>query len=227
MKNLCTAVLLALLGMTGTSRAATYTFNFSNGFANTGTVPDGNATGWSDTRTLSGIADGSILDLDVSLDIAGGYNGDLYIYLTHDSGFSILLNRVGRTSANPFGYSNAGLNVTFDDAAANGDVHLYQNVIGYSALISNGNSWTPDGRNVNPLMTLDSDTRTQMLSAFNGGNPNGSWTLFVADLSGGSQATVVNWGLTVTAVPEPSSCVIAMAGGLALFFRRIKPPLMD
>ena len=131
MKNLRAAVLLALLAMTAASRAATYTFNFSSGFANAGTILDGNATGWSDTRTLSGIADASIVDLNVSLNIAGGFNGDLYVYLTHDSGFSVLLNRVGRTAANAFGYSNAGLNVTFDDAASNGDVHLYQNVAGY------------------------------------------------------------------------------------------------
>jgi len=222
MKNLRPAVLLALMAMTAASRATTYTFNFSSGFANAGTVPDGNTTGWSDTRTVSGIADASIVDLNVSLNVAGGFNGDLYVYLTHGSGFSVLLNRVGRSSANAFGYSNAGLNITFDDAASNGDVHLYQNVVGYSTLIVNGSSWTPDGRNINPLLTLDSDTRTQTLSSFNGGSPNGNWTLFVADLSGGSQATVMNWGLTVTAVPEPSSWGIAIAGGFALLFWRIK-----
>jgi len=35
-------------------------------------VPDGNVAGWSDTRTLSGITDLQITDVNVRLELAGG-----------------------------------------------------------------------------------------------------------------------------------------------------------
>src|SRR5688572_4200414 len=98
-------------------------YSWNSGFANNGYVPDGNTTGWADTRTISGLAE-EISDVNVTLNVSGGYNGDLYVYLQHDSGFSVLLNRVGRTTTTPFGYGDAGLNVTFnDDAAQTTDIH--------------------------------------------------------------------------------------------------------
>jgi len=145
---------LALLLTALPSFAVPLTFSWNSGFANAGVVPDGNVTGWSDTRTLSGITENSILDVNVTLHLTGGWNGDLYAYLTHASGFSVLLNRAGRTSGNTFGYGDAGLNVTFDDAAANGDIHLYQSVGGFATSIANGSGWAPDGRNGSPLGIL-------------------------------------------------------------------------
>jgi len=47
-----------------------------------------------------------------------------------------------------------------------------------------------------------------------GSNPNGTWTLFVTDLSGGNQSTLVTWGLTVATVPEPQTWTM-LGGGLA------------
>lgn len=178
--------------------AVPYSTSWNSGFANAGVVPDANVTGWSDTRTVSGIAENSILDVDVSLHLSGGWNGDLYVYLAHSSGFSILLNRAGRMAGDAFGYGDAGMNVRFDDAAAN-DSHLYQQAAGYPGALSNGSSWSPDGRNGNPLSTLDTDARTAMLGSFNGLNPNGGWTLFVADLSGGDLSTVIEWSLHIEA----------------------------
>ncbi len=60
---------------------------------------------------------------------------------------------------------------------------------------------------------LDTDTRTRFLSGFNGMNPNGTWTLFVADMSGGGVSTVTAWGRDITAVPEPGE---ALGTGLLL-----------
>ena len=214
----------ALTGFGGDATAALYSSVYSSGFVNGGIIPDGNTTGWSDTRTLSGITDTTISDVNVSLIVSGGYNGDLYAYLTHSSGFSVLLNRVGRTSGNSFGYGDAGLNVHFDDSAANGDIHAYQSVPSYSTLISNGSAWSPDGRNVNPLLVLGTDSRTSLLNSFNGLDPNGTWTLFVADLSSGEQATVLSWGLDITAVPEPATCglIFGVVAAGAVFCRRRK-----
>ena len=45
--------------------------------------------------------------------------------------------------------------------------------------------------------------------------PNGTWTLFIADLSAGEQSTLLDWGLDITAVPEPvTSALLVFAGVL-------------
>ena len=67
-------------------------------------IPDGSLSGISDTRTVSLPDYTSITNLQVRLAISGGFNGDFYAYLTHGAGFSVLLNRPGRTVANPIGY---------------------------------------------------------------------------------------------------------------------------
>jgi subtilisin-like proprotein convertase family protein len=219
MKTLRSTIIAVIAAVAINASADTYSLNFTNAFANSGVIPDGNTTGWFDTRTLSGISDPQITDVDVSLNIAGGFNGDLYAYLTHDSGFSVLLNRPGRPEGFGFGYTDAGLNLTLDDSAVLGDIHTYQATIGFATLISNGSAWSPDGRNVNPLITLDTHPRTHLLNQMNGLNPNGEWTLFVADVSNGEQATLVSWGLTITTaalVPEPSSLALGILGALVL-----------
>src|SRR2546423_3455738 len=175
--------------------------------------------GMSDTRTLSGLTFNSISDVDVRLTISGSWNGDLYGYLVHSSGFTVLLNRVGRGSGNSFGYGDGGFSVTFDDQASQTvDFHFYQAASGYnSSSLQGGTHWRPDGRNIDPNSpgaALDSTSPTALLSSFNGLNPNGTWTLFLADVSGGAPNTLVNWGLDITgtaAVPEPSSII---EGGL-------------
>jgi subtilisin-like proprotein convertase family protein len=187
-----------------------YSFNFNNGFNNGGAVPDGNLAGWSDTRNISGVLGNdndnpnAIFDINVFLNLSGGYNGDLYGYLVHSSGFAVLLNRPGRSNLSPFGYSDAGMNLAFDEGAAN-NVHTYQLVPGYAVSLNDGSTWQPDGRNTNPTSVNGSETRDSLLDSFNGLSADGNWTLFLADLSVGETSTVVNWGMQVTATPEPST----------------------
>ncbi len=118
--------LILCLGLLGwTARAGLYHFDWTPASPADGNVPDGSFVGWADTRILSGITDNSILDVDVNLQIDGGWNGDLYAYLTHGSGISILLNRPGLTASDHFGFGDPGMNLIFDDNAANGDIHTY------------------------------------------------------------------------------------------------------
>src|SRR5437016_5831158 len=177
------------------ARADFYTTTFNSGFANSGSIPDGSLVGMQDSRTLSGVTFSSISDVDVRLTISGSWNGDLYGYLVHSSGFTVLLNRVGRTSGNSFGYSDGGFGVTFDDQSSQTvDFHRYQTQSVYtSSAIQGGTHWRPDGLNIDPASsgsTFDSTTPTALLSSFNGLNANGSWTLFMADVSGGAQNTL-------------------------------------
>src|SRR5205823_8362522 len=91
-KTMKSVTLLAtlILGLWGSAQAAVY----DTGFLNAGAIPDGNLSGWSDTRAVSGLS-GSISAIQVTLDVAGGYNGDLYAYLSYDGKLVPLLTRVG------------------------------------------------------------------------------------------------------------------------------------
>jgi subtilisin-like proprotein convertase family protein len=214
MKTKILAVALAM--MTVCAQATLYTFTWSSGFdAGSGVVPDANLAGWADTRTvdlgvlpLDGTTD-IIQDVNVRLNISGGYNGDLYGYLVHSSGFAVLLNRVGRTGTDAFGYGDAGFNITLG-AVGGTDIHNYGGN-GGSQLV--GGSWLEDGRNANPASVTDQSSRNALLSSFNTSSANDEWTLFLADMSGGDISTVVSWGLDIEVVPEPITCALGIFGG--------------
>lgn len=207
------AVLVGLcFGAALTPSAALFVNTFNSGLPESGIIPDGSVTPWSDTRAISGIS-GPILDITVRLNISGGYNGDLYGYLSYNNTLIPLVNRVGVGTGNSFGYDNSGLNVSFSDSAAN-NIHFYQSVGGYN--ITGEAQWKPDGRAISPLgaaPTFDA-AGTVLLSALDGMSANGNWTLVMADVSGGGgQATVVSWGVDITAVPEPGQWA-TIAGAL-------------
>jgi len=229
MKKLLLAVGIA--GSVAGTALADFSTTFTSGFQNSGAIPDGSTIGIADTRTITGLPFNSIQDVNVRVNISGGWNGDLYAYLVHSSGFSVLLNRVGRSGASSFGYGDSGLNVTFDQSASqSSDIHFYQTVAGFNnSMLQAGTSWRPDGRNVSPLTsgaTLGSTPSTANLNSFYRLDPNGSWTLFVADVSGGGgQPTLSSWGLDiVAAVPEPASMVegsiaVLLLGSVGLLYR--------
>ena len=182
-------------------------------------IPMGNPTGVAVSFNVTG-STGVVSDVQVDLNISGGFNGNLYAYLTGPSGqLAVLLNRVGVTSGNPFGYSNPGFDVTFD-VASTSNIHNYGS-IGYTP---NGSGqvtgvWAADGRNINPLSsgsTFDSAPTTSGLNVFEDTAPTGTWTLFVADLSsGGGVADLNSVGISVITVPEPGTLAL-VGGGLAL-----------
>ena len=169
-------------------------------------IPDGSPLGLANSVTITTPIE-RLTKLTVTLNISGGFNGDLHAYLVHDSGHAILLNRPGKTLAQPFGYGDAGFNVTFDDAATNGDIHNYRFTLSDNpdtplpgALT---NAWVPDGRDTDPALVLDTDPRPATLSAFTGLNPNGRWTLFVADVDALYASTLVSWGLQILGTNAP------------------------
>lgn len=195
--------------------AALYDFSFNSGFENSGNIPDGNVNPWSDTRGIGGIAETSIASVRVRVEIAGGYNGDLYGYLSYNTVLVPLVNRVGVGTGNAFGYDNAGFSVTFSDAASE-NFHFYQTVSGWD--ITGGAAWKPDGRAISPLSSPEAFDApgTVTLASFGGMNPNGNWTLVFADVSkGGGQAAVMSWGLEIEAVPEPVNVALGVFAGLA------------
>jgi subtilisin-like proprotein convertase family protein len=183
-------------------------------------VPDASLIGITSTLNVGGMS-GLTAGLTVNLDITGGFSGDLYAYLLSPQGtMVVLLNRAGMGSANYFGYGDAGFNITLDSASTT-NIHNYQS--GSYTLVNGqlAGTWAPDSRAIDPLSepsVFDLAPAGNTLASLYGLNPNGIWTLYVADLSGGGQqSTLVSWGLTVVTVPEPQTWVM-LGGGLALFF---------
>lgn len=178
------------------------------------------------SSTIS-VTDSSLIGkVEVEVTISGGYNGDLYMTLGHDSGFSVLLNRVGRNASsglNSFGYSDSGFShVTFSDDAANGDVHVYRATLsGSSPGSALGGSltgaWAPDGRSASSDQVLTSSDRNSFLGSFRNLDAEGDWTLSLSDWAPSESSTLVGWSLLVTPVPEPAEVAFVVGLGLLVF----------
>ena len=195
------------------------TNNFS--FSVATLIPDGNPNGLANNQVLGGMVD-SIYSVTVELNISGGFNGDLYAYLSHDGTASILLNRTGLGVANPNGYDNTGFNVTFTSSATD-NIHFYHdftyNLNGTGQLTG---TWQPDGRAIDPQsppLLFDATSPTALLNLFDGTNPNGTWTLFLSDLSNGAQSELTGWKLQIITVPEPPTWALLAPGAFWLFRR--------
>src|SRR5581483_1747215 len=202
MKTIRTLILLALLVVAGppllqAQTTETYTFTTNR------LVPDGDPAGLADVRNINS-AIGTITSLQVHLKVTGEYNGDLYAYLRHSSGFVVLLNRVGTTSTNQWGYPDSGFDVTFQAGAANGDIHLYENVTNLPGGSPLTGVWQPDGRTADPTNALDTSPRTTSLTNFNGLNAAGEWTLYIADTDSGGTNMLTEWTLQITGAAYPT-----------------------
>lgn len=181
-------------------------------------IPDNDPSGVVYNFSLNDAAT-VIQNVAVTLNLSGGYNGDLYAYLTHGSGFSVLLNRVGVSAANPDGYGDSGFSASFSGSALN-DVHNYQSISPGSVVGGQlTGTWAADGRNIDPASagtTFDTAPRSALLDSFNGIDPNGGWTLFIADRSSGLTSTLTGYSVAVTAVPEPAETALVMGAILGL-----------
>ena len=89
---------------------------------------------------------------------------------------------------------------------------------GVFAIDANGvlsGTYAVDGRTTSPLSVVNTDSQTALLNSFNTLDANGSWTLFLADMSGGDTSTLVSWGLQISVVPEPTTWAMMIFGSLA------------
>jgi len=218
MKRILTLTLMMALGTA--AYAQPYEFKGTNTL--NGAIPDNSPSGLANTMSVTGLA-AAISNVTVTLNITGGYNGDLYAYLAGpNGGFAVLLNRSGVNSGNAFGYSDAGFNIILNDSVSAPGIHTYQSS---SPVYSSGQltgTWGSDGENIDPQSTpasFNAGTGSSNLGTFSSLDGNGSWTLFLADLSAGNQSTIVSWSLDITTVPEPSTLALG-AFGLALIASR-------
>ena len=199
------------LGMLVAPRASIYyqgtgvSGDFSEGSVVNPTIVDGNpAAVIANPMTLSGLG-ASLSSLTVTLNVSGGNNSGLYAYLVGPGSTTVILMNQPGVAVNGFGATGAGMNLTLQDGTvANGSI---QNETSGSVL---GGTYNAAGS----------------LSYFNGGDPNGTWTLYFADtIADGGDANLNGWSLNITAVPEPVTTALIIFMALQLFlavFRREK-----
>jgi len=208
MKPLATLALTMLLPL---AAGAAATLNYS--YVVNMQIPDNSGIGLVSTQRVTAPII-PISGVSVQLTMTGGWTGDLYAYLTHDTGFTVLLNRPGRSLAETFGSGATDLTITFDDSAPT-DIHTG---IPNSGSVAGG--YQPDGRSIDPDNVLDTTPRTAFLSSFNGLDANGEWSVYVADVATGDTMTLSSWSLNITLVPEPSTFLLAPAGACLALRRR-------
>lgn len=177
-------------------------------FANSGFVPDNNASGWADSHSVSGLGSGlQITGVQVSLNISGGWNGDLYGYLSYQpsgggaGALLLLLDRVGDPAVSG-GYGNTGFAVVLSDAGA----HAIENYQNFSYTTSSSGQVQGTWR--------ANDGSTSFAQTFAGLDPNGTWSLFLQDRATGDESQVTSWSLQIQAVPEPTTWALIGFGVL-------------
>jgi subtilisin-like proprotein convertase family protein len=152
-------------------------------------IPDNNTTGVNFIVAVAGLS--SITDLDLRFDgtisspdplsttvgVNHSWVGDMIFRLTSPGGTTVTLYDRPGVPASTFGCSSNNLfALTLDDEAG-------------SAL----EGQCPGGTDAGPL--TGSFTPNNPLSAFDGQNPNGNWTLTAIDAAGGDVGTVRNFSL--------------------------------
>ncbi len=99
--------LVAAWGLASAAHGGLYTFNSTGSQA----IPDGNPAGIANSISF-GAAGLQVTDVSFTFTISGGWNGDIYAYLTHGADSLVLLNRVGVGNGSGalynFGYSGGG-----------------------------------------------------------------------------------------------------------------------
>ncbi len=140
-------------------------------------IPDNGcaAAGTSVVRTFNVPTSYVISDVNLGILITHPYRGDLRVILSKGATSVTLINGSGGVADN--------LNVTFDDEATGGAI---------------GSHGTDD-----PTTPIYNSTKTPAagLTAFDGQNATGAWTLTICDQQGGDLGNYVRSTLTVTSAP--------------------------
>jgi len=145
--------------------------------------------------------------------LAATWVGDIVLTLTHPNGTTSmdLICRPGRSDTSTFGFSSDYVSTnsySFSDGGAN----LFD--VAPPGVVPSGDyrpstNPNPPATNLLPYVY----TPNSFAATFGGLDSAGTWTLTATDWAGGDTGSFVDWTLTITPVPEPTSFVL---GGLVI-----------
>lgn len=208
----------ALLPLTAVTSPSVFAQTFSNP---TSIAINDNAIGtpYPSTISVSSVA-GTILDINITVNsVTHNFPDDIGLLLVGPTGVKVVLMTDaggGSLVGPPDPTSLVNVTFTFDDAAATG--------VPDEGPILAGMSYKPTAglvsgiSNVHPAnfsAPAPAGPYSNLLSSFNGTNPNGTWSLYVDDDTAVDGGTIGGgWSLTITsAIPEPSTWTL-FGGGL-------------
>src|ERR1035437_4874984 len=115
MKSLIWKLVMAVVLGTGSTGWAAIDFTGSGGSYSATSpgsqvIADYPSSGVAYALNFNFAGDSQITDITFTFTTTGGWNGDLYAYLSHGDGQAILLNQVGASGGSPDGYSTSGFN---------------------------------------------------------------------------------------------------------------------
>lgn len=143
-------------------------------------IPDNDPTGITSTITVPAGTMGSIIDLDVDLNITHTWTGDLIATLTKGALSSTLMNQPGRADTG-FGCSGANPNIIADDEGTDGTIE---------------DSCVPAAPQAYPVAD-GRYTPFTPLTVFDGDPVAGVYTLTISDNAGGDTGTLESWALLI------------------------------
>ena len=177
------------------------------GFAGTGAVTAGETTLFPSDIAIANGATNIITDVNVTLKTgAHTWADDMEISLRSPSGTVVVLMQDAGGSDDIAG------SLTFDDQAAG----MIDDATG---TFTGSGTYQPS---VYSTATTTAPAPTGVgLSAFNGENANGTWSLFVFDDAGGDTGAFSDgWNIELTVIPAPASAALLGLGGIAAIRRR-------
>jgi subtilisin-like proprotein convertase family protein len=156
----------------------------------------GNPTVVSELEVTQGTCPGVVTDVDVYIDVDHTWTGDLVIKLHHEIQSVTIFNKLC--------HGDDDILATFDDEALDKiDCNL-------PTPVGQGGAVTP----------------SSPLSAMDGTNAEGTWSLEVIDTAAGDSGQLLDWGLIVTCEPPPPPSLIEISGGyISLDVTNGAPPI--
>ena len=146
-------------------------------------IPDGTGVFVSDTVNIA--ESGTIQDLDIDLTIPHTWNGDLTVRLSHGGTTVVLIDRPGYIDSDS-GFDNDGFNVTLDDEGTGGAIEDVDSPAG--------------------VVSPPSFTPNEALSAFDGMDLAGDWTIEVSDSDVNDTGQLTYWALRASLPGDVDPC---------------------